>query len=82
MANSEVSHARIDLFSFVSFFVLFCLRIDLEQHAGKVCICELEMPLVVEFVKCRTERMVVFQMKVVHFGFRCGVATIFTHIHL
>ena len=40
------------------------------------------MPLVVEFVKGRTKRMVVFQMKIVNFGFRRGVPTIFTHIHL
>ena len=70
-------------FCFVGFIFFFVsLRIDLKQHAGKVCIWELEMPLVIEFVECRTERVVVFQMKVVHFGFRCSEATIFTHIHL
>ena len=70
-------------FCFVGFIFFFVsLRVDLKQHAGKVCIWELEMPLVIELVECRTERVVVFQMKVVHFGFRCSEATIFTHIHL
>jgi hypothetical protein len=73
----------VPCFCFVGFIIFFVsLRIDLKQHAGKVCIWELEMPLVIELVECRTERVVVFQMKVVHFGFRCSEATIFTHIHL
>jgi hypothetical protein len=68
-------------------FVMNCpvhdnLRVDLEKHAGKICICELEMPLVIELIESRAEWVVVFQMKVMHFGFRSGVPTIFTYIHL
>ena len=58
------------------------LRVNLKQHAGKVCVSELEMPLVVEFVESWAERVVVFQVKIVHFGFRSGVPAVFANIHL
>jgi hypothetical protein len=40
------------------------------------------MSLVVEFEKGRTVRVILFQVKVVQFRLRGGVATIFTNIHL
>ena len=63
-------------------YARICLGIDLEKHAGKIRICELKVPLIVEFIKGGTEGVIVFQMKVVDFRFRSGVPTILTHIHL
>ena len=40
------------------------------------------MPLVVEFVKSGAERVVVFQVKIMHFRFRSGVPAVFANIHL
>ena len=40
------------------------------------------MPLVIEFVKGRTVRVVVFQVQVMHLRFRGCMSTILTYIHL
>ncbi len=62
--------------------VAFISSVDLQEHAGKVRVTELEVPLVVELIEGRTQWMVVFQVQVMDFRFRGGASAILANVHL
>lgn len=53
-----------------------------EEDVREVGIVEFEMSLVVELEECRAVGVVVLEMHIVTLWFACGVAALFTHVHL
>lgn len=60
----------------------FFLRAHLQQHVGKVAVCEFEVPFVVELEEGRTVRMLVLEVKIVNFRLLRRVSTLFAHVNL
>ena len=62
--------------------MLFFSSINLKKHACKIRIGELEMSLIIEFQECRTVRVIILEVQIVHFRFSGGMTTILTNVNL